>query len=178
MGARSLRAILAADIGGTNVRAGIVELGSEARAPKIRDLERWRHADDEPGREEAVEGLIAMLRKLVDSAAHGAFRLAPFLGIACPRIIRPDGTIERGAQNLTGDWESEDFNLIAAALPQIGGERDAHHHAQRRGGARPERDARHARGRALGDPHRWHRARQRAFHARRECCNLLIPCFS
>jgi predicted NBD/HSP70 family sugar kinase len=122
MGARSLRAILAADIGGTNVRAGIVELGSEARAPKIRDLERWRHADDEPGREEAVEGLIAMLRKLVDSAAHGAFRLAPFLGIACPRIIRPDGTIERGAQNLTGDWESEDFNLIAAALPQIGGE--------------------------------------------------------
>jgi len=40
-------------------------------------------------------------------------------------MIRADGTIERGAQNLPGDWESQDFNLparILAALPQIHGE--------------------------------------------------------
>ncbi len=117
--------ILATDIGGTNIRTGIVELGSEPGSAKIWKSQRWRHADDDPDRDEAVEALIGMLRKLVATAeAEKNFRLAPFVGIACPGVIRPDGTIERGAQNLPGDWESEEFNLperIVWAIPQIGG---------------------------------------------------------
>jgi hypothetical protein len=70
--------------------------------------------------------LIAMLRKLIAATkAEKNFRLAPFIGVACPGIIREDGTIERGAQNLPGDWESDEFNLparILEAIPQIGGE--------------------------------------------------------
>jgi hypothetical protein len=117
--------ILAVDIGGTNIRVGIVELGSGSDSAKIRKFERWRHANDEPQRDEAVGELIGMLQRLVDAAEPGEnFRLAPFIGIACPGIIRPDGTIARGAQNLPGDWESGDFNLparIVRAIPQIGG---------------------------------------------------------
>ena len=117
--------ILAVDIGGTNIRAGIVELGPEAGSAKVRREEKWRHADDEPQRDEAVDELIGMLRKLIDAAKAERFGLAPFIGIACPGIIRADGTIERGAQNLPGDWEAKDFNLperILAGLPRIDGE--------------------------------------------------------
>jgi hypothetical protein len=113
---------LAADIGGTNIRTGIVELGAGPASAKIWKSERWRHADDEPQREEAVEELIGLLRKLIAAAEAEDFRLAPFIGVACPGIIRPDGTIGRGAQNLPGDWESEDFNLpqrLTRAIPQI-----------------------------------------------------------
>src|SRR5262249_40207624 len=117
--------ILAVDIGGTNIRAGVVELGSQPTAAKILKTQRLRHADDEPGRDEAVDAVIGMLRKLIAAAEAEDFRLAPFVGIACPGIIRPGGTIARGAQNLPGDWESEEFNLpilIIRAIPQIGGQ--------------------------------------------------------
>src|SRR5436190_960541 len=75
--------ILAVDIGGTNIRAGIVELGSAPGSGKVRKLERWRHADDEPHWDEAVEELIGMLGKLVAAANTEKFRLAPFVGIGC-----------------------------------------------------------------------------------------------
>jgi ROK family len=116
--------ILAVDIGGTNIRTGVVDLGSGAGSAKIWKLERWRHASDEPERDETVDELIGMLRKLIGAAETEGVRLAPFIGIACPGIIRPDGTIERGGQNLPGDWESEDFNLperIIRAIPQVRG---------------------------------------------------------
>jgi predicted NBD/HSP70 family sugar kinase len=66
-----------------------------------------------------------MLRKLIAAAEAERLRLAAFIGIACPGVIRPDGRIERGAQNLPGDWEAEDFNLperIVRAIPRIDGE--------------------------------------------------------
>lgn len=50
-------------------------------------------------------------------------KLAPFIGVACPGLIREDGSIETGAQNLPGNWESSQFNLPAnliEAIPQIG----------------------------------------------------------
>src|SRR6478672_504654 len=58
--------ILAVDIGGTNIRCGVVE----TRWKKARDLskakvvksELWRHADDEPTREGAVKRLVKMLK--------------------------------------------------------------------------------------------------------------------
>jgi predicted NBD/HSP70 family sugar kinase len=38
-------------------------------------------------------------------------KLAPFIGIGCPGIIEGDGSIDRGAHNLPGNWESSKFNL-------------------------------------------------------------------
>lgn len=119
--------ILAADIGGTNIRAGVVTLNRK----KADDLTRasvwkrdlWRHAEDRPKRDEAVERLVAMLKKLIAQAGREGFKLAPFIGIGCPGKIEPDGSIVRGAQNLPGNWEAARFNLpqaLAAAIPHIG----------------------------------------------------------
>lgn len=119
--------ILAVDIGGTNIRCGIVE----TRWKKAPDLSKavvfksdlWRHADDEPSREAAVKRLVKMLQGLVEDAEAEGFKLAPFIGIACPGVINADGSIEKGAQNLPGNWESSKFNLPASlveAIPEIG----------------------------------------------------------
>src|SRR6266404_2848376 len=119
--------ILAVDIGGTNIRCGVVE----TRRKKSPDLskasvwksELWRHADDEPTRENAVKRLVKMLRDLIAKAEEEGFKLAPFIGIACPGVIESDGSIEKGAQNLPGNWASSKFNLPASlveAIPQIG----------------------------------------------------------
>ena len=107
--------ILAVDIGGTNIRAGIVEFDRKT-APnlsktRVKEVDLWRHADDSPNREAAVKKLIAMLRKLARTAEKEKYRLAPFIGIACPGIINADGTIKRGGQNLPGNWEGAKFNL-------------------------------------------------------------------
>jgi predicted NBD/HSP70 family sugar kinase len=84
----------------------------------------WRHADDEPTREGTVKRLVKMLKGLIDAADSEGLRLAPFIGIACPGVIKADGSIEKGAQNLPGNWESSKFNLPASlteAIPEIGG---------------------------------------------------------
>lgn len=119
--------ILAVDIGGTNIRCGIVE----TRWKKAPDLSKavvfksdlWRHADSEPSREAAVKRLVKMLQGLIEDAEAEGFKLAPFIGIACPGVIDEDGSIEKGAQNLPGNWESSKFNLPASlieGIPQIG----------------------------------------------------------
>jgi hypothetical protein len=120
--------ILAVDIGGSNIRCGVVE----TRWKKAPDLskasvwksELWRHADDEPTREGAVKRLVKMLKDLIAAAEAEGFKLAPFIGISCPGVINHDGSIEKGAQNLPGNWESSKFNLpalIAEGIPEIGG---------------------------------------------------------
>ena len=120
--------ILAVDIGGTNIRCGLVE----TRWKKAPDLskasvwksELWRHADDEPTREGAVKRLVKMLKGLIAEAEAEGLKLAPFIGIACPGVINDDGSIAKGAQNLPGNWESSKFNLPASlveAIPEIGG---------------------------------------------------------
>jgi hypothetical protein len=119
--------ILAVDIGGTNIRCGVVE----TRWKKAPDLSKasvwksdlWRHADDEPTREGAVKRLTKMLKELIADADSEGFKLAPFVGIACPGVINEDGSIAKGAQNLPGNWESSKFNLPASlveAIPMIG----------------------------------------------------------
>ncbi|KQV44067.1 MULTISPECIES: ROK family protein [unclassified Rhizobium] len=119
-------AILAVDIGGTNIRAGIVEFAREKHRivdASVRDSDIWRHTDDEPSRSAAVERLADMLNTLVSN--QGKLKLAPLIGIGCPGIVNPDGAIERGAHNLPGgNWESDHFNLptaITKAIPCIGG---------------------------------------------------------
>ncbi|MBP0491521.1 ROK family protein [Pararoseomonas indoligenes] len=120
--------LLAVDIGGTNIRAGLVELNLK-RAPDLSEarvvgIEVWRHRDDKPTREEAVERIALMLRGMTALAEAKKRALAPFIGVGCPGIIEEDGSIDRGGQNLPGNWESSRFNLpreIAAAVPEIGG---------------------------------------------------------
>ena len=120
-------AILAVDIGGTNMRCGIVEprLAKEADLSKARVWHAllWRHADEGTTREGAVRKLVKMLKELIGDAEAEGFKLAPFIGVACPGVINADGSIEKGAQNLPGNWESSKFNLPAAlveAIPAIG----------------------------------------------------------
>jgi hypothetical protein len=120
--------ILAVDIGGSNIRCGVVE----TRWKKAPDLskasvwksELWRHADDEPTREGAVKRLVKMLKDLIAAAEAEGLKLAPFIGISCPGVINEDGSIEKGAQNLPGNWESSKFNLpalLVEGIPEIGG---------------------------------------------------------
>jgi hypothetical protein len=119
--------ILAVDIGGTNVRAGIVQLNLKKAADLskavVSEREIWRHADDKPTRDEAVAQITDLLKKLARCAAKDGHNLAPFIGISCPGRIEADGSIDRGAQNLPGNWESSRFHLpteIIKAIPSIG----------------------------------------------------------
>ncbi|MGH6771289.1 MAG: ROK family protein [Xanthobacteraceae bacterium] len=122
--------ILAVDIGGSNIRAGVVDLNLK----RARDLskagvwkfELWRHADEKKvTRNQAVERLAEMLDKLIAKAKKEDRKLTPFIGIGCPGLVQEDGDIERGAQNLPGNWESSRFNLpsrLCEAIPKIGGD--------------------------------------------------------
>ncbi len=121
-------AVLALDVGGTNIRAGIVELNlakaKDLSKASVADMELWCHdAEKELKRDEAVDYLIKMLNGFVATARKRGLKLAPVVGIGCPGIIREDGSIERGAQNLPGNWESSKFNLpalIRERMPKIG----------------------------------------------------------
>ena len=119
---------LAVDIGGTNVRCGIVKprIAKAADLSKARVLKRdkWRHADDDPKQKDLLAGIVEMLERNIRRAQKKGLRLAPFIGIACPGLIREDGSIARGAQNLPGDWARETFHLpshVHEKIPEIDG---------------------------------------------------------
>jgi predicted NBD/HSP70 family sugar kinase len=116
--------MLTVDIGGTNIRCGRVafnqqKAGDLGRA-SVEDMKLWRHAnEDSLKRDEAVAELCSMLKAL----KKGNDKLVPVIGIGCPGVIEADGSIDRGAQNLPGNWEAGSFNLPAAireAIPRIG----------------------------------------------------------
>ncbi len=126
-------AVLGVDIGGTNMRAGVVQLNLK-RAPdlsktKVWKFSLWRHGDEEGvKREHAVDSLGEMLKGLIAAAKRKKLNLAPFIGIGCPGVIEADGSIDRGAQNLPGNWESKSFNLPVAVhsmIPRISDEDSA-----------------------------------------------------
>lgn len=115
--------ILAVDIGGTNIRCGVVDTqlnrSTDLSKACVWKSDLWRHADDEPTREETVKRLGNMLKDMIAKAEKKGLKLAPFIGIACPGVIREDGSIEKGAQNLPGNWESSKFNLPASLVEAI-----------------------------------------------------------
>ena len=120
--------ILAVDIGGSNIRVGIIELQQSKAADlsrvRVAKSELWRHVDDKPTRDAAVARLVDMLQASIKRASKRRLRLAPFIGIGCPGLIREDGSIEKGGHNLPGDWEHKSFNvprLLRDAIPAIGG---------------------------------------------------------
>lgn len=122
---------LAVDIGGTNVRCGIVRPRAR-KTPDLTDvrvsgLRKWGHAGDGDAtrREDLVQGIARMLNKLIKQADAKGLSLAPFVGVACPGMISEDGSIAAGAQNLPGNWESPRFNLalhLGGHLPQLKGQ--------------------------------------------------------
>src|ERR1700748_3829553 len=77
--------ILAVDIGGSNIRAGIVELRTRIKQDfseaTVSRFELWRHVEDSPAREDAVKRLIEMLVDLIKRAEKDELKLAPFIGI-------------------------------------------------------------------------------------------------
>lgn len=128
------QAFLAVDIGGTNVRCGIVvPAGAQALCrsggvqadgsiDRVIQREKWRHADSDAPQSDLVEGIVSMLRRLIDHASEQRIALLPFIGIACPGVICSDGSIARGAQNLPGDWDRASFHLprrIRENIPRI-----------------------------------------------------------
>ena len=121
-------ALIGVDIGGSNIRAGVVLLkldkASDLSRAEVWKSELWRHADDKPKRTAAVDRLVEMVKDLLNRAEKDGLRLAPVIGVGCPGVIEPDGSIDRGGQNLPGgNWESDHFNLpetIAKAVPTIG----------------------------------------------------------
>jgi predicted NBD/HSP70 family sugar kinase len=122
--------LLAVDIGGTNIRAGVLltnlKDAPDLSAVEVWKAELWRHRDETPApsRDKAVARLIDMLTDLIGRAEKEKLDLAPFIGVGCPGLIEEDGSIERGGQNLPGNWESSRFNLpeeLREAIPSIGG---------------------------------------------------------
>ncbi|HYG06622.1 MAG TPA: ROK family protein [Stenotrophomonas sp.] len=127
--ARQHAAFLAVDIGGTKLRCGLVEhrldKAGDGRKARVLEHMQWRHADDQPARGEAIARLAGMLNGLNAQARTLGVDLAPFVGIAVPGKIEPDGLISQGAQNLPGDWEMP-FDLPGALgekLDRVGRQR-------------------------------------------------------
>ena len=115
-------AIIGVDIGGTNIRTGVIALG-EKNGAKVVHSDLWRHRDEKPSREGAVKRLVEMIEDQIRAAGKERLKLAPFIGIGCPGIINADGSIERGSQNLPGNWAPSKFHLptlLVEAIPRIG----------------------------------------------------------
>ncbi len=129
------RAFLAVDIGGTNLRCGVVRHGTDADGrrgaggrgdglPEVVHREKWCHADDGPSREEVVDRLGQLLCEAAAQAGRLGLPLAPFVGLSCPGVIRSDGSIASGVQNLPGDWTDGDFSLpdeVRKRVPRLDG---------------------------------------------------------
>lgn len=116
--------MLAVDIGGSNLRVGTVATKSATFEARVVSSELWKHADDEPDRDAAVAGVIRMVRAQIDCASRNGLNLSPFIGVGCPGLVQDNGTIEKGGQNLPGNWEHPGFNLpelLREAIPSIAG---------------------------------------------------------
>lgn len=77
----------------------------------VADFEIWRHSEEKPIREEAVDTLIHMLNRAIGKAPKARITLAPLIAIGCLGEIAADGSINAGAQTLPGNWENSRFNL-------------------------------------------------------------------
>ncbi|MBS4083791.1 MAG: ROK family protein [Rhizobiales bacterium] len=105
----------AVDIGGSNVRIGAVRFKLDKKmeigTAKVVFRKHWAHAEDDASRQEILDFITKNLKKAVRWAKRKGLKAVPYIGVACPGRIRADGTVDRGAQNLPGHWESENFNL-------------------------------------------------------------------
>ena len=96
-------AVMGVDIGGGNIRTGVVllnqGLGRDLARSEVLLREHWRYCLEPVGRDEAVEHLNAMLAELLRRASQAGLTLAPFVGVGCPGRIGPGrGDLLRGAE--------------------------------------------------------------------------------
>jgi hypothetical protein len=73
-------------------------------------LKRHSHRQARRIRQRA-NGRTVDITRGISATERKHLKLAPFIGIGCPGVIEEDGSIDRGAQNLPGNWESSKFNL-------------------------------------------------------------------
>lgn len=116
---------LAVDLGGTNVRCGIVQsqeasVGTGSTHARVLAHRKWRHAQDDPAQNGLVDGVATMLREIADEGAAQGLTVSPWIGVGCPGVIERDGSIDRGAQNLPGDWERPGFHLPSLLEERLG----------------------------------------------------------
>jgi hypothetical protein len=116
--------MLAVDIGGTNIRAAILEIKNTGKDTHVRVFKNvtWKQDKSSRSREAAVKRMVKALNQLIKFAKSSGLNLAPLLGIGCPGIIERDGSVRRGDQNLPGNWQSDRFNLpesITSNIPKI-----------------------------------------------------------
>ena len=120
--------ILAVDIGGTNIRCGVVE----TRRKKSPDLskasvwksELWRHADDEPSREEAVKRLVKLLKDLIAKADKEGSSLRRSSASPVPASSRATVRSRKARRTCpaTGRAASSTCRqVLSRGIPQIGG---------------------------------------------------------
>ena len=110
-----------------HARLEALPLAADLSKAFVWKYELWRHGDEKKvSREDAVEKAHRDAGGPDREGSEGeAGALAPFIGIGCPGIINKDGWIERGAQNLPGNWEASNFHLPAAlhqAIPKVSDE--------------------------------------------------------
>jgi predicted NBD/HSP70 family sugar kinase len=121
--------LLTVDIGGSKVRAGIVEFGARKSGlladARVWCSDVWRHAKAGATRRKLVDKTVKMLATLIEQADEAKFRLSPLVRVGIPGEIDEEGYVVSGAHNLPGDWEDGRFNFpreLAAKLPKIQGE--------------------------------------------------------
>jgi predicted NBD/HSP70 family sugar kinase len=119
-------AVLGIDISGTNIRTGMMRFNLDnspdpAKATKVWEPELWRHSEEKPSRDEAVNELVGILKRFITGARKTNLNLAPIIGIGCPGRIEADGSIKAGAQNLPGNWEGSRFNPPRSLREAIAG---------------------------------------------------------
>src|SRR5262245_66136638 len=90
-------AILAVDVGGTNIRTGVVELNlgksSDLGKAEVARSSLWRHSEEEIKRDDDVEELIGMLQELIDWSRKNKIALAPLIGIGCLGVLLDGSSI-------------------------------------------------------------------------------------
>ena len=163
-------AILAVDIGGTTIRTGVVALEWRKHAlteVRMATTKNWRHKDARPGRDAAVDKLIAMLRAQIKRSER---KTAQARTLHWHRLSWSD---QRGRSDRTRRPESSGqlgkLELQPAASDPRRDTRnrrrsDARSDAQRCGRSGVERSALDAEGKTLGSADDRHRSRQRALH--------------
>ena len=121
---RSSRSISAA----TNIRAGVVRLNLRKAADlakaEVWKSELWRHADEKLNRDDAVQGLIDMLRRLIARAGKDGVVLAPFIGIGCPGRSSPTARSIAARRTCPGTGKARDSTCPARCTrrsPRSGG---------------------------------------------------------
>lgn len=118
-------AMLAVDIGGSSIRAGLLKLpkrpARSLKSVRIVKMHQWKYSEEDRkiSRNEAVQGIARMLHRLMRKAEAQDMRLAPIVGIGCPGRIDAEGNILAGGQNLPGNWEADHFNLPDALARRL-----------------------------------------------------------